>query len=188
MYTIEVSLSMHTSVFPPEELRYIVQEVATLLKERKETVSVAETNLQAAGGLLSATLLSFPGASTYYRGGLTLYTLESRIAFAGWTQETISSYSGPTPSIVSGLAEHTRNKLGSTYTVSESGTAGPTGGSTRNRTPGYVALAVARSGSATVTREVETGSSEREANMVAFALEGLRLLRDVIKGEEVGKL
>ncbi|EDU44711.1 CinA protein competence- and mitomycin-induced [Pyrenophora tritici-repentis] len=171
--------------FPPEELRHIVQEVATLLKERKETVSVAET---AAGGLLSATLLSFPGASTYYRGGLTLYTLESRIAFAGWTQETISSYSGPTPSIVSGLAEHTRSTLGSTYTVSESGTAGPTGGSTRNRTPGYVALAVARSGGATVTREVETGSSEREANMVAFALEGLRLLRDVIKGEEVGKL
>ena len=29
--------------FPPEELRQIVQEVATLLKERKETISVAET-------------------------------------------------------------------------------------------------------------------------------------------------
>ena len=29
--------------FPPEELRLIVQEVATLLKERKETISVAET-------------------------------------------------------------------------------------------------------------------------------------------------
>jgi nicotinamide mononucleotide (NMN) deamidase PncC len=85
---------------------------------------------------------------------------------------------------VSGLAEHTRKTLGSTYTVSESGTAGPTGGQTRNRTPGYVALAVAREGSETVTREVETGSSEREVNMVAFAVEGLKFVRDVIKGEE----
>ncbi|KAF2634530.1 competence/damage-inducible protein-like protein cinA [Massarina eburnea CBS 473.64] len=172
-----------TSPFPPPELREIVQEVASLLKDRKETISVAET---AAGGLLSAALLSCPGASGYYKGGLTLYTLESRIAFAGWTQDFLKTYSGPTPEIVAGLAEHTRKTLGSTYTVSESGTAGPTGGSTRNRTPGYVALAVAKDGD-TITREVETGlAGDREANMLRFAVEGLRLLRDVIKGE--GKL
>ncbi|KAL6707815.1 hypothetical protein ACN47E_003715 [Coniothyrium glycines] len=173
---------MSSTGFPPQELRQIVHEVASLLKERKETISVAET---AAGGLISATLLSFPGASGYYKGGLTLYTLESRIAFAGWTQANIQDYKGPTPGIVSGLAEHTRKTLGSTYTISESGTAGPTGGQTRNRTPGYVALAVAGE-KGTVTREVETGSSEREANMVHFAVEGLKLVRDVIKGD--GKL
>jgi len=176
---------MSPPIFPPEELQQIVQEVATLLKERKETISVAET---AAGGLISAALLSFPGASTYYRGGLTLYTLESRIAYCGWTQDTIKSYSGPTPAIVSGLAEHTRKTLGSTYTISESGTAGPTGGTTRNRTPGYVALAVAREGGDTVTREAETGSSEREANMVAFAVQGLKLVRDVLQGGGERKL
>lgn len=135
-------------------------------------------------GLISATLLSFPGASKYYKGGLTLYTLESRIAFAGWTPQHIENYKGPTPDIVSGLAEHTRKTLESTYTVSESGTAGPTGGTTRNRTPGYVALAVAKDGGETVTREVETGSSDRESNMVRFALEALKLLKDVMKGVE----
>ena len=36
---------------------------------------------QAAGGIISASLLSMPGASGFYKGGLTLYTLESRIAF-----------------------------------------------------------------------------------------------------------
>lgn len=186
------------SAFPPPALKQIVQEVATLLKERKETISVAETvplpyfslqthahESQAAGGLISASLLSFPGASGYYKGGLTLYTLESRIAYAGWTEAYLKDYKGPTPDIVSGLAEHTRKTLGSTYTVSESGTAGPTGGTTRNRTPGYVALAVT-SEKGTVTREAETGSSDREENMVRFAVEGLTLVRDVIKGE--GKL
>jgi len=47
-----------------------------------------------------------------------------------------------------------------------------------------VALAIARDGGETVTREVETGSSDREGNMQRFAVEGLKLVRDVIKGEK----
>ncbi|KAJ4352825.1 hypothetical protein N0V95_003933 [Ascochyta clinopodiicola] len=169
---------MSTSSFPPPELREILKEVATLLKDRKETISVAET----VSGLISASLLSFPGASTFYKGGLTLYTLEARKAFVGWTDADTQAYKGPTPDIVTKLADNTRKVLGSTYTVSESGTAGPTGGKTRNRTPGYVALAVSKEGG-TVTREVESGTAEREVNMVRFAVEGLKLLRDVIKGD-----
>ena len=90
---------------------------------------------KAAGGLISASLLSTPGASKIYKGGLTLYTLESRIAFAGWTEETRAAYKGPTEDVVKGLAENVRGTLGATYCVCESGTAGPTGGNTRNRTP-----------------------------------------------------
>jgi nicotinamide mononucleotide (NMN) deamidase PncC len=137
-----------------------------------------------------------------------LYTLESRIAFAGWTEDHIKNYKGPTPEIVGGLAENVRAKLGSTFTISESGTAGPTGGTSRNRTPyvsssvrsciallilpvilsGYVALAVS-SKAGTVTREVETGmGTDREANMVAFATEALKLLRDCLTGRAQAEL
>lgn len=100
----------------PAALKRVAAEVVQLLKERKETISVAET---AAGGLISAALLSTPGASTIYAGGLTLYTLQSRIAFAGWTQSDTDKYRGPTPEIVAGLAENVRQKLDSTYCVSE---------------------------------------------------------------------
>ncbi|RYO92562.1 hypothetical protein DL762_001596 [Monosporascus cannonballus] len=82
--------------------------------------------------------------------------LESRVAFAGWTQADIDNYEGPTPEIVAGLARNVRAELESTYTVSESGTAGP-GGSTRNRTPGYVALTVDGGALGTVTSEQWTG-------------------------------
>ncbi|KAK3174797.1 hypothetical protein OEA41_002043 [Lepraria neglecta] len=168
------------STFPPASIRDLASEVSTLLKERSETVCVAET---AAGGLISASLLSTPGASKIYKGGLTLYTLESRIAFAGWTEETRAAYKGPTEDVVKGLAENVRGTLGATYCVCESGTAGPTGGNTRNRTPGYVALAVATE-KGTSTKEAETGlGGDREGNMVAFAVEGLKLLRDVVKGD-----
>lgn len=50
---------MTEQVVPPS-LQSIATEVAQLLKERKETISVAET---AAGGLVSAALLATPGAS-----------------------------------------------------------------------------------------------------------------------------
>ncbi|KAF7960827.1 hypothetical protein EAE96_000500 [Botrytis aclada] len=167
--------------FPPQKVRDVVIEVAKLLKERGETVSVAET---AAGGIISASILSTPGASKVFKGGLTVYTLESRIAFAGWTPETIASYSGPTPEVVAGIAENVRAKLGSTYCVCESGTAGPgASGEGRNRQPGYVALAIATE-KGTYKKESSTGlGSDREGNMVAFAKEALAFLRDVLKGD-----
>ena len=166
--------------FPPSEIRAILQEVTTLLRDKNETVSVAET---AAGGLISSSILSTPGASKIYKGGLTLYTLPSRIAYAGWTPQTIEHYKGPTPDIVAGLAKHTRKQLESTYTISESGTAGPTGGNTPNRTPGYVALAV-DSERGCFTRELNTEhGTDRTANMIQFAIEALKLLKEVIEGK-----
>ena len=57
------------SSFPPPSLKAIAEEVAALLREKKETISVAET---AAGGLISAALLSTAGASAFYKGGLTV--------------------------------------------------------------------------------------------------------------------
>jgi PncC family amidohydrolase len=175
-----MSSSSPSTDFPPQALRQVLSEVSTLLKSRNETISVAET---AAGGLISSALLSQPGASQIYKGGLTLYTLPSRIAYAGWTQESIADYKGPTTDIVSGLAKHVRGDLESTYTLAESGTAGPTGGKTRNRTPGYVALAVDCE-RGTFVKELDTGlGGERTQNMIQFAVEALTFLKSVISGE-----
>jgi len=134
-------MSDSAATFLPAALQQAAEEVAALLRERKETISVAET---AAGGLISAALLATPGASAFYKGGLTvslstppavlaclalvcllttvvrqLYSLQSRIEFAGWTPAHLDNYHGPTPEIVAGLAENVRAKLKSTYTVSE---------------------------------------------------------------------
>jgi len=167
-----------TDSFPPPALRQADEAVASLLRARGETICVAET---AAGGLVSAALLATPGASRFYRGGLTLYTLESRIAFAGWTDRDIQTYDGPTPSLVAGLASHVRGTLKATYCVGESGTAGPTAsGKTPNRQPGYVALAVVGDKD-TLSKDLDTGlGNDRQANMVAFAVAALGLVHEYI--------
>ncbi|KIX94316.1 uncharacterized protein Z520_10026 [Fonsecaea multimorphosa CBS 102226] len=173
---------MSSAEFPPPQLKSAAEDVASLLKSRGETICVAET---AAGGLISASLLSTPGASKIYKGGLTLYTLESRIAFAGWTQQNIDNYDGPTPELVEGLAKNVREKLQGTYCVGESGTAGPTAsGKTPNRQPGYVALAVV-GGKGSANKDLDTGlGGDRQANMVAFAVAALKLVKDFITSSE----
>jgi hypothetical protein len=80
---------MASAAFPPLPLIPLVTQIAAILTERKETVAVAET---AAGGLVSAALLSVPGASKYFQGGLTVYTPASRIAYAGWTDRDFADY------------------------------------------------------------------------------------------------
>ena len=48
------------------DLNALAGEIAALLKARGETIAVAESS---AGGLISAALLSVPGASAYFLGG-----------------------------------------------------------------------------------------------------------------------
>ena len=50
---------------PMEELERLAAEVGERLKVRGETIAVAESS---SGGLLSAALLSVPGASKFYLG------------------------------------------------------------------------------------------------------------------------
>jgi len=59
------------------ELTTMAASLGTLLKERKETIAVAESS---AGGLISAALLAVPGASAYFLGGGVIYTQAARRA------------------------------------------------------------------------------------------------------------
>jgi len=61
-----------------------------LLIARQETIAVADSS---AGGLISAALLSVPGASAYAVGGAAVYTRTAR-----------DTHSGPCHSLRSGLS------------------------------------------------------------------------------------
>src|SRR5262245_52917259 len=57
------------------------------LKEREESIAVAESS---SGGLLSAALLSVPGASAYFRGGAIVYTGKAREVFLSLPRAAVS--------------------------------------------------------------------------------------------------
>jgi len=162
------------SSFLSPEQETLVNEVASLLVARGEKVAVAESS---SGGLISAALLWVPGASRYYAGGGVVYTLQSRTALAGVSADEYVNYRGTTPAMLASLADSMRQRLNATWAVAESGLAGPTGG--RNGAPaGRTIVSVA--GPVTRSDTVETGSSDRGENMVAFTTLALRTLRDAI--------
>jgi len=152
--------------------------IAGVLKQREETVAVAESS---AGGLISAALLAVPGASAYYLGGAVAYTRKAREALL---QIPASALKGITPSTGAYallLARTTRERLGATWGIAETGTAGPTG-SRYGFDAGRVSVAV--SGPIEKTVVLETGSNDREENMQAFAAAALELMEQVLAGKK----
>ena len=146
-----------------------------LLKRTGQTLAVSES---AGGGLISATLVAVPGASAYYVGGVVVYT---RIAQRGLLQvpdqamEGIRASSEPYAIL---NARTVRESLGTTWALSETGASGPTG----NRygdSAGHSCIAVAGPIERAIT--VETGDSDREANMWKFAAAALELLEECVK-------
>jgi len=156
-------------------LRDHATRVAPRLKERGETVAVAEGS---AGGLISAALLSVPGASAYYVGGAVVYTLSASRAWMAGAVDAPPGMRGATEEFASYLARSAAVKLGTTWGIGEAGAAGPPN---RYGDPaGHCWVAVA--GPATVdTRHVLTGLDDREHNMVAFAAAALGLLDEVLR-------
>jgi PncC family amidohydrolase len=161
--------------FLDAEQSSLAQEIAALLIHRSETVATAEST---AGGLISAALLSVPGASRYYAGGGVLYTLNSRTALAGMSPDLFRNYRGTTEEMIYAMAEAMRARLGAIWCVAESGLAGPTGGRPGHM-PGRVTIGVA--GPVRRRQTVETGSADRQANMIEFARLSLRLLLDALR-------
>jgi PncC family amidohydrolase len=157
------------------QLESMATAVGEALKARGETVMVAES---ACGGLISAALLAVPGASTYYRGGLVLYTYESRKKFLA--QAGKDPFDGITPSsedYAAAMARAARATLNPTWAISEVGTAGPTAG--RRHGPGHACIAVDGPLARAVT--IETRLSDRVTNMQVFARAALDLLAALLR-------
>jgi PncC family amidohydrolase len=163
-----------------EDLTSLGQTVGVLLKTPTHTIAVAESS---AGGLISAALLSVPGASAFFLGGGVIYTLEARRALLALPDETFAGIRPSTEEYALRLARAVRQHLGTTWGLSETGATGPTG----NRygdPPGHACIAVAGPVEETIT--VETGQADREANMWAFTKAALELLEKAIKKSVTG--
>jgi len=158
-----------------ESLTVLGNAVGALLKERKQTLAVAESS---AGGLINAALVAVPGASAYYLGGAIVYTVAARSALLGLnTQDMVNIRSASEP-FAKLLARRVRGNLGATWGLSETGASGPTG----NRygdAPGHACIAVSGPVDAVIT--VETGSVDREANMWVFAHKAIELLETCLR-------
>ncbi len=158
-----------------QELTTLGQAVGALLKEKKQTIAVAESS---AGGLISAALLAVPGSSAYFLAGGVIYTHDARRALLGVPDDALAGIRASTEEYALRLARAVRERLGTTWGLSETGATGPTG----NRygdAAGHACIAVA--GPVEQSLTIETRHGNRELNMWSFTQTALELLERCIR-------
>lgn len=153
-----------------KELMGVAEQIAAKLIARKETIAVAESST---GGLISAALLAVPGASAYFLGGAVVYTRDARRLLMDIPDADMKGIRSASEPYAQLLAKQMRSRFATTWSLSETGATGPTG----NRygdDAGHCCMAIAGPVEKVIT--LETASSDRQANMQAFAKTALGLL------------
>lgn len=153
-----------------QDLLPLAEQLGARLKARNETIAIAES---AAGGLIAASLLAMPGASAYFIGGTVVYTYKSRSVLLGISEDALTGMRPSTEAYALLLARHIRDRLGSTWGIAETGAAGPSGNRYGDAS-GHACVAYAGATEGAIT--IETGSTDRAANMRAFAQAAMELL------------
>jgi PncC family amidohydrolase len=159
-------------MFSPE-LTDLSRHIGALLRERGETVAVAEGS---AGGLISATLLATPGASAYYLGGTVIYTAAAGRAWMKGEVEVPAGMRGATEAFARYLAASVRLKVGATWGLGEAGAAGPANPYGDPAGHGWLAV----DGPVSTARNVLTGLDDRAENMLAFTHAALELFVETL--------
>ncbi|MBR6972820.1 MAG: CinA family nicotinamide mononucleotide deamidase-related protein [Bacteroidales bacterium] len=142
-----------------------------LLLERGATISTAES---CTGGYLAHLLTEIPGSSRYFWGSVVSYDNSVKINTLGVHPGTIKMFGAVSSQCVKEMAEGVRKKLGTTYSISTSGIAGPSG-ATPGKPVGTLWMAVSGP-KGTVTSTI-VSKSTRKINIERFAASALDLFR-----------
>ena len=153
-----------------KELVDVAEQIAARLIARKETIAVAESST---GGLISAALLSVPGASAYFLGGAVVYTRQSRRLLIDIPDAALDGIRPSTEPYALMMARVAQQRFSATWALAETGATGPTG----NRygdAAGHSCFGIAGATEASMT--LETGKADRLDNMHAFTAAALNFL------------
>ena len=114
------------------------EAVLHALKERGQTICTAES---CTGGTVASMLAAVPGASAAMWGGVVAYDNSVKVAQLGVVQSDLDAHGAVSEPVVLAMARGARERLGTSWAVSTSGIAGPTGG-TPEKPAGTVWMAV----------------------------------------------
>ncbi len=102
-----------------------VQEIAQILTDRGETVSVAEA---CTCGLVGYLLGTVPGSSRYFPGGVVAYTGGLKEKVLGVPDDVAATHGTVSREMASAMARGVRELTGTNYAISTTGVTGPAAG------------------------------------------------------------
>ena len=133
------------------------QIAAYFLEMRGATIAVAES---CTGGMIAEHLTSISGSSRYFLGGAVVYSNELKTSLADVPALLIAQHGAVSKQVAAALAEGIRRRTHSTFGLSVTGIAGPTGG-TEEKPVGLVFHALADGVNTEVVERKFIGDRER---------------------------
>jgi nicotinamide-nucleotide amidase len=155
----------------------LTQTLGNLLKERKQTISTAES---CTGGYIAHQLTSVPGSSSYFMGSIVCYANKIKTQELGVSEDILRNNGAVSEECVMQMAQAVRLKMNTTFGISCSGIAGPDGG-TNDKPLGTVWIAIA-SEKETLAQVFNFGDN-RERTIHRTGLMAMDMLRKkILKG------
>ena len=131
--------------------------IGDLLRKSGWTLSIAES---CTGGLICDRITDVSGSSAYFMGGMVNYSNESKEEHLRVPTDDIKKYGAVSPQVARKMAQGVRIAFDSTFGLSTTGVAGPTGGTQRSPL-GRVFIGVAK-GKRTWVKKLDLKGNRRE--------------------------
>ena len=143
------------------------KKLTELLISKNMSIAVAES---CTGGLLSSSLTSIPGASSYFNCGFITYSNESKIKMLNVDSQTIELFGAVSEKVAYAMVMGAGQNSQSDLAISVTGIAGPSGG-TAEKPVGMVCFGFYVEGRVSTTTQFFSGvRSEIVSESIAFAL------------------
>ena len=113
-----------------KEMRSSLEKtIGDYLRSKGWTLAIAES---CTGGLICDRITNVSGSSDYFMGGMVNYSNESKSKHLGVPSNDIRRYGAVSPQVARKMAQGVRKAFSTTFGLSTTGVAGPTGGTKRS--------------------------------------------------------
>ena len=163
------------------ESKITSREVSELLWEMERTVSTAES---CTGGRIAEAIISVPGASKYFKGGIISYINEVKENMLGVDHQLLEEKTAVCEEVAVAMVKGACKALNTDYAIAATGFAGPTGG-TKDIPVGTIWVACGRPDKV-VTKKLEEDFG-RDINLAIATNRAMEMFLDFLKGEDVPK-
>ena len=159
------------------DVNSLEERVLELLAEKNMTFAAAES---CTGGMVAQRLTAIPGASAYFKGGVTVYTEEAKAKLLGIEQKFIDRHGVVSAAVARKMAKRVRKVLQSDLGVGITGWAGPDGDDV-----GLVYVALAVKGGCYVRRLQLGRHADREKIRTLAAHNAFDMARRYLTGLDI---
>lgn len=160
------------------ESKIISREISQLLWEQEKSVSTAES---CTGGRIAEAIISVPGASKYFKGGIISYVNEVKENLLGVSHQTLEEQTAVCEEVAIQMVIGACKALNTDYAISATGVAGPTGG-TKDIPVGTIWLACGNK-DRVVTCKVEEDHG-RDINLAIATSRAMQMFLQYLKDGE----